>query len=295
MNLDKINDEFLALDTDYLYHLGIDSNLELVKIFGDVQWVIFTRSNQDAQLVAHTVMQKLYAIGESNFNLTPLYKTERFYFYHIRNIIIVSTGIGMPSTSICLHEITKLLVHAGVKNASYLHIGAAAGIGEAIGNMIVNDKAVNTKFEPIFDNIECGIKRSYSSIFDDKLTKSLFAYGQRQPTLKIKIATVMTSTDYYDEQARNDGFLVSDYSREEQQHYLQQAKAQGICAMNMESLLVAGFCHELSIPATAISIILDDCLTFQPTFNVAEVKAHGLRNATSLCIDYIMESTHHAL
>lgn len=306
MNLDSINQDFLKLDVDYLYHLGIDSSIDLVKLFGNVRWVIFTRSNHDAQLVAHTVTKKLYAINEDNFELNPLYKTERFYFYHIQDIIIVSTGIGIPSTSICLNEITKLLIHAKVKNPTYLHIGSASGIGLALGTLLINDKAVNTKFESVFNTIECGTTQSYPAHFNNLLSNSLYQYAKKHAELNnilrtnlyqyakthgdfnVKLGSVITTNDYYDEQARLDGFLIPDYTYQEQQQYLNNAQKHGILAMNMEGLLVAGFCNQLGISATAISVIVNDCL-ITDVVNQAIEKSPFIINAASLCIKYIME------
>ena len=43
-------------------------------------------------------------------------------------------GMGVPSITIMLHEIIKLLHYAGAKDAVIIRIGTSGGIGECICN-----------------------------------------------------------------------------------------------------------------------------------------------------------------
>ena len=51
--------------------------------------------------------------------------------------------MGVPSLSILLHEIFKLLWHAGVEDATFFRIGTCGGIGTEPGTVVVTTEAVD--------------------------------------------------------------------------------------------------------------------------------------------------------
>lgn len=62
--------------------------------------------------------------------------------YKIGPVLSVSHGIGAPSISVVLHEVTKLLRYAGVSNENmrFVRIGTSGGLGVPGGTVIVSDK-----------------------------------------------------------------------------------------------------------------------------------------------------------
>lgn len=53
--------------------------------------------------------------------------------------------MGIPSISILLHEVTKLLHHAKTRDFCYLRVGTCGGLGVEPGTVVISDKAVNEK------------------------------------------------------------------------------------------------------------------------------------------------------
>ena len=64
LNLHKINPHFQKLDIDYLYHLGIDSSMDIESIFADVQYVVLTRQDEYITLLASEFGKQWYGIKE---------------------------------------------------------------------------------------------------------------------------------------------------------------------------------------------------------------------------------------
>ncbi|MFO0320748.1 MAG: hypothetical protein ACK5Z5_10165, partial [Neisseriaceae bacterium] len=177
MNFDKLNHEFLNLPVDYLYHLGIDNTLHLEELYRDVKFAVITQTNEDAMIISNTFAKEFYNIEENDFSCTPLYKTERFHFYKVGKAIIISAGIGMPSTLICLNEITKLFVHAKIYDPIFIYLSAADGLNCPIGSLVLNDKILNSKFEDKFTSVECGIEYYYPTHLDTELNNAIYNYG----------------------------------------------------------------------------------------------------------------------
>lgn len=51
--------------------------------------------------------------------------------------------MGIPSISILLHEIIKLMAHAKVKDPIFFRIGTCGGLGLDGGTVIITDEAVD--------------------------------------------------------------------------------------------------------------------------------------------------------
>lgn len=287
MNKENLNKEFLDFEVDYLYHLGIDTSINLAKTFENIKFVVFTPSNANAAVIAHMFFKIFYGITENNFLLEPLYKTERFHFYVVGNTIIVSAGIGMPSTLICLNEITKLCIHAEINNPIFFHISPSGGLGLPIGSLVINDKALNTKLAAEFCSIECGIEITYPSNFDQNLKNELLNFATKYTPYNTLIASSISAWDYYDEQLRLDGFLEPNYTIDERNGYLKQAKNLEVAAINMESLAFAGFCQQLQIKASAISAIVSDMFISDQVLIGDEEQKQIIRNAATLCANYL--------
>lgn len=52
-------------------------------------------------------------------------------------------GMGIPSISILLHEIIKLMAHAKVKDPIFFRIGTCGGLGLDGGTVIISEEAVD--------------------------------------------------------------------------------------------------------------------------------------------------------
>lgn len=258
MNLQKINPRFQELETDYLYHFGIDSrSTNMRAMFGDVQYVILNRFNEDASVLTHEFAKQWYGIEENNFDFKPLFKTERYHLYKTGPVLNISHGIGAQSMLIALNELVKLLFHADVYDATFLKIGPAGGIGLDVGSMMIATEVVNHHFKPIMNTIACGEEYTYPTHCDSRFVADFLAFAQLHDML-LESGKIMSASDYHDGQGRLSGFLPLPYSAEERDDYLKRAEIAGIKAIDMEALYFSGFCHQLEIPAGIIALIAVD-------------------------------------
>jgi len=56
--------------------------------------------------------------------------------------------MGIPSLSILLHEIIKLMYHARIKDPIFFRIGTCGGVGYEGGTVVISEEAVDERMRP---------------------------------------------------------------------------------------------------------------------------------------------------
>ena len=81
--------------------------------------------------------------------------------FKVGPVLSVSHGMGVPSLSILLHEIFKMLWHAGVEDAMFFRIGTCGGINLPPGTVVVSEGALDGKLEPVHENVRSEIMNAF--------------------------------------------------------------------------------------------------------------------------------------
>ena len=73
--------------------------------------------------------------------------------YKVGPVLSVSHGMGVPSLSILLHELIKLMWHAGVQDPVFFRIGTSGGVGLVPGTIVITKEAVDGRALPVHENV----------------------------------------------------------------------------------------------------------------------------------------------
>ena len=73
--------------------------------------------------------------------------------YKVGPVLSVSHGMGVPSLSILLHELIKLMWHAGVQDPIFFRIGTCGGVGHPAGTIVITKEAVDGRLLPVHENV----------------------------------------------------------------------------------------------------------------------------------------------
>ena len=261
-------------EVDYLYHLGLDSSMDLKSVFGDVKYVCMGGSAHRAYHFA-CKLNDLFGVFKSDNQIKPIGKTERCELYKVGPVISMSHGMGMPSMLIFLHEVTKLLVHAGVNDVVFIRIGTSGGIGVEPGTVVITSEGINGSLLNQFDQVVLGEKVSYGTQLNEELCASLMKGLVDYPVL---LAKTMGTDDFYEGQGRMDGALEPRYSQEDKYRFLNRAYAIGVRNIEMESTAFAAFCNRTGIPAAIVcTTLLDRLKGDQVTASEQQLKEYSLR------------------
>ena len=258
MDNTKLSTEFQKLDVDYLYHLGLDTTMDLKAQFGGIKHVVFTRSFASSDQISNLLTSEFYGINDIKIHCEVIAKDERYHLHKVAHTLVVSHGVGFPSMLICLNEITKLLFHAGATDFNFYRVGPAGGVGISEDNVIIASEALSPELKPEWKNIEFGEYYSYSTQMKADLTNKLI-YANKDNGSIIN-GKVLSSANFYEGQARLNGAIAPSFNKVQRDAYLQQAHEAGVRAIDMESACFTAFCKNMDIPATMILPIIVDRL-----------------------------------
>ena len=286
LNMKPLNPHLKTLDPDYLYHLGLDSSMDLKSLFGDVKFVCMGGSRHRAKNFAKKAADFL-GLELQDDELQPLGKMERCLLYKVGPVISVSHGMGMPSISIFLHELTKLLHYAEAKDFAFIRIGTSGGVGVAPGTVVVTTEAVNEKLEPVHEKVILGQVNRYPTKLDANLIDSILSAKE---SLNVETGKTMGTHDFYEGQGRLDGALTSDYSDADKMAFLQKAHALGVKNIEMECSEFAAFCARAGIPGAVVCASIVNRLNGDQITSTPEELAQFSDNAQQLILNYIKQN-----
>lgn len=160
----------------------------------------------------------------------------------------------------------------------------------AENNIVVANKALNQELEPKWNNIEFGEYYSYDTEVADDLTNAVIAAN---PSLNLTKGIALSSSSFFNGQARLNGATITSYSREQRDLYLQKVKDADVKGIDMESSCFLAFCKNFSIPATVILAIINNRLSTQDGTLEANIvdEQHietAIKTAVQAIINYIL-------
>ncbi|XP_052003788.1 uridine phosphorylase 2 isoform X2 [Xyrauchen texanus] len=167
----------------------------------------------------------------------------------------VKHGMGVPSISIMLHELIKLLYHARCRDVIIFRIGTSGGVGLAAGTVVIADKAVDSFFRPLFEQVVLGKVIVRSTELDKDVAKDLLQYSTELEDIPTVIGNTMCTHDFYEGQGRLDGALCS-FSAEDKLDYLRKAYDSGVRNIEMESTVFAAMCRVCNLKAAVVCVTL---------------------------------------
>ncbi|XP_028326545.1 uridine phosphorylase 1 isoform X2 [Gouania willdenowi] len=185
--------------------------------------------------------------------------TDRYAMYKVGPVLSVSHGMGIPSISIMLHELIKLLHHARCTDVTIMRIGTSGGIGIEPGSVVVTKTSVDATFQPKFEQVILGKTVVRNTDLDESLAKELLQCGIELNQFHTVVGKTMCTLDFYEGQARLDGAFCS-YTEKEKQDYLHKAQEAEICNIEMESSAFAAMCKLSGVRAAVVCVTLLDRL-----------------------------------
>uniref|UniRef100_A0A1I8I6B0 PNP_UDP_1 domain-containing protein n=1 Tax=Macrostomum lignano TaxID=282301 RepID=A0A1I8I6B0_9PLAT len=244
---------------DVLYHIGLDSRKHDFKaMFGDTKLVCMGGSSNRMKRLAEDLVAELgirLPTGQGLVNVIP--NTDRYVMYKAGPIVCVNHGMGIPSISILLHELAKLMSLAGATGVTFIRLGTCGGLGIEPGTICISTRALSCQLQPYFEQVFIlGQPVQREAVFDPDLARELLQLASGLNIEAVSAVTLCTS-DFYEEQGRTDG-AICEFSMEQRNEFLQRAFEAGVRNIEMESLALAAITHRLGIRAACMAVTLLD-------------------------------------
>lgn len=254
------NPHLSKMDNDYLYHLGLGTaSHDLKEMFGNVRFVCMGGTPERMKNFAHYVLKELgnkLPTGTTLYNISE--HSHRYAMYKVGPVLSVSHGMGVPSLSILLNEMIKLMSHAGVSDPIFFRLGTSGGIGLPGGQVVVTSEALNPQLRPVYENIVLGHVVQHPTALDEDLSRELLALGKKMD-FKVVIGKTMCTDDFYEGQGRLDGAFCN-YTEADKMSYLQRCDDAGVKNIEMEATCFAGMTHRAGVKSAIVCVTLLDRL-----------------------------------
>ena len=183
----------------------------------------------------------------------------RYAMYKVGPVLSISHGMGIPSAGILLHEVIKLMYHAGVKDPVFIRLGTCGGIDLPPGTVVVTKEALDGRLRPYLDTIVLGEVKSRLAKMDLGLAKNLVMAGDQLDKFKTVLGKTISTDDFYEGQGRLDG-AICEYNEEDKMNYLKKVAEAGVKNMEMEALVFGALTHMAGIRSAVVCVTLLDRL-----------------------------------
>lgn len=241
MNINNINKAYLDdivknKKLDHLYHFGISSSDDILEKLKNLKAIILTGS-----AIRTKRMAKTWAGKQKNILTFP--KKERFSTYYTSDVLFSSHGMGMPSMSIALEELMKLVYYVKKGNLEEINkvfwarVGTSGGLVEP-STIVISTEGLCSNFKP-YKLFILGKNYTFDSRFPVRIINKIINANADSNIKIIKGKTVGANT-FYLEQNRTDG-AMSLFGENEKLKWLKKAENLGIRNIEMEAPLMAGF------------------------------------------------------
>ncbi|XP_072197230.1 uridine phosphorylase 2 isoform X2 [Excalfactoria chinensis] len=193
------NPHLEAMDEDVLYHLDLGTKThDLPAMFGDIKFVCVGGSPNRMRAFAQFMHKELGLEGDAEDLADICAGTDRYAMYRVGPLLSVSHGMGIPSVSIMLHELIKLLHHAKCRDVTIIRIGTSGGLGVQAGSVVITDRAVDACFQPRFEQVVLGDVVVRGTDLDGGLVEELLACSEAIPDFPTLVGHTMCTYDFYE-------------------------------------------------------------------------------------------------
>lgn len=246
---------------DILYHLSLgNKSHNLPEMFGDVKYVCLGGTPHRMEKFAHFILQEIgYKICPGTTLQDLSIQSHRYAMYKIGPVISVSHGMGVSSCNIVLHELIKLMYHAGVKNPLFFRLGTCGGIGVEPGSIIVSTEALNGELQPFHRMVVLGKEVLRPASLCQKLSREIIQLHESSDDFQIIGGKTISTDDFYEGQGRLDGAFCQ-YAEEDKFAFLNYVNSLGVTNIEMEAVGLAAITNHVGIKAAVICVTLLDRL-----------------------------------
>jgi len=236
-------------------------------MFGDVKFVCMGGSSTRMKNFAHALIKELNFELPAGVGLVNIIENcDRYVMYKTGPVLFVNHGMGIPSMLILLHEVIKLMHHAGCTDVHFFRVGTSGGVGHEPGSVVITNRSLNPNFEEKFVSVLNGKEIERPSTIDKELVEELLNVTKQQNFyFPIVTGATICFNDFYEEQFRLDGAFC-EINEQRKMDFLKRAHENGIANIEMESACFTTVCHHAGIKAGIIAVILvnrlkgDQCL-----------------------------------
>lgn len=277
-------DGVLAGDrVDVYYHFGVASDDPVLDDFRGVRAVIMAGSGDRIVDFAQR-----WSARHDAAPVIALPKEERFVTRYCSGVLFASHGMGMPSASIAVQELMRLVYflkdgdNDAMSQVFWARVGTSGGVGLAGGTVVVSTEGVMADLKP-FRLLQGG---SGEYVFDGMFPLDVaqaVVQASRGTGIPIELGRTVATNEFFLEQFRLDGAIRME-TPESKMDWLRWLDEQGVRNIEMEGAMLAGYLNHWGFPRFAMicTTLLNRLEGDQVTATSAELSTFSERSGEVL-------------
>ena len=252
MKTENINHAFLdgVLDgshEDVYYHFGIASSDPVLEKLRDVKAVILAGSGGRISEFAER-----WSAMSGGAEIVSFPKEDRFVTRYTGGVLFASHGMGMPSASIALQELMRLVFFlkrgnlAAMDEVFWCRVGTSGGVGLPAGTVVVTSEGLMADLKPY--RLLKGGAGEYR--FDGRFPAAVYdaiIAANDHADFGIVSGKTVAGNEFFLEQFRLDGALCFE-TPETKMAWLRWLDQNGVRNIEMEGAMLAGYLNHWGFP-----------------------------------------------
>ncbi|MCU0278709.1 MAG: uridine phosphorylase [Candidatus Nanopelagicales bacterium] len=245
MKTENINHAFLdpVLTGDHVdtyYHFGVASNDPMLRGLRDVKAVIMAGSGHRIHEFAQTWSRMN---GDAEIIAFP--KEERFVTRYCHGVLYASHGMGMPSASIAVQELMRMVYFLkggdldALEEIFWARVGTSGGVGLEGGSIVATTEGVMADLQP-YRVLNGGMGEYwFDSTFPQAVIDEVVAVNA-EAGLAVVPGKTVAGNEFFLEQFRLDGAICME-NPDSKMAWLEWIYDNGVRNIEMEGAMLAGY------------------------------------------------------
>ncbi len=263
MKRENINTEFLdgvlnGSHEDFYYHFGTSSSDPMLKPLREVRAVIMAGSGERINEFARTWSD---LNGGSEIIAFP--KEDRFVTRYTAGVLFASHGMGMPSASIAVQEMMRMVYFLksgnldAIDEVFWARVGTSGGVGHRAGTVVVSTEGVMPDLKPY--RLMQGARGTYW--FDGTFpaaTREAILRANEGTGIPVVTGRTIATHEFFLEQFRLDGAIRLE-TAESKQEFLEWCHENDVANIEMEGAMLAAYLNWWGFASFAMicTVLLD--------------------------------------
>ncbi|MCB0923066.1 MAG: uridine phosphorylase [Mycobacterium sp.] len=245
MKTENINHDFLdgVLDgshEDVYYHFGVGSADPIMAALGDVKAVVVAGSGGRIKEFADR-----WSRLNDGAEVVAFPKEDRFVTRYAAGVLFASHGMGMPSASIALQELLRMVFFLkqgdldALDEVFWARVGTSGGVGLPGGTVVVSSEGLMADLKPY--RLLRGASGEYwfDGRFPAETVEAVIA-ANSGVDFPIVSGKTVAGNEFFLEQFRLDGAVCFE-TTESKMTWLRWLQSNGVVNIEMEGAMLAGY------------------------------------------------------
>jgi uridine phosphorylase len=225
---------------DVYYHFGVSSDDPVLEHLRTVRAVVLAGSGSRITTFAHR-WSELH--GGAQVIAFP--KEDRFVTRYCEGVLFASHGMGMPSASIALQELMRMVYflkrgdHDSLNDVFWARVGTSGGVGLDPGTVVVTTEGLMADLRP-YRVLNGGMGEYwFDSRFPQQVADAILS-ASHDSALPLATGKTVAGNEFFLEQFRLDGAICME-TPETKMAWLEWIHDNGVRNIEMEGAMFAGY------------------------------------------------------